>query len=269
MPEPITTVGAGAIIAYLSKDGMQKLLGPTADYLGGGLKDFTQRRIESIARIFERAEQKLGDQINLPGEVPPKVLKAVLDEGSFANDLLAVEYFGGILASSRTEGGRDDRGVRVAKILDSLSTYQLRTHYLIYVAISELFRNKELNFDPDGVERMQIFIPYADYFAAMDFNTGELEQISQIMSHVFHGLGNDGLIDDTWMYADKETISKHYPRAESGGIILNPSAQGAELFLWAFGHSDKYLDYIFNSNFNPSIPCDINTIKNCKATRFP
>lgn len=38
MSEPITTVGLGAIAAYLGKDGLAKLLGPTAEYLGGELQ---------------------------------------------------------------------------------------------------------------------------------------------------------------------------------------------------------------------------------------
>jgi hypothetical protein len=42
MPEPITTVGLSAIAAYLGKDGLEKLLGPTAEYLGSGLRDLVQ-----------------------------------------------------------------------------------------------------------------------------------------------------------------------------------------------------------------------------------
>jgi len=83
MPEPLTTVGLGAVAAYLGKDGIQKLLGPTADYLGQGLRDFTQKRAQTIGQIFQKAESKLGTKLDTPGEVPPKVLKAVLDEGSF------------------------------------------------------------------------------------------------------------------------------------------------------------------------------------------
>lgn len=98
MTDPVTTIGIGAVAAYLGKDGLQKLLGPTADYLGAGLKDFTQKRVEAIGRIFASAQSKLGDKAEKPGEVPPKVLKSVINEGSYASDPLAVEYFGGILA---------------------------------------------------------------------------------------------------------------------------------------------------------------------------
>ena len=100
MVEPITTVGLGAAAAYLTKDGIAKLLGPTAEYLGDGLRDYTKRRAENISRIFQKASEKLGNRIETPGEVPPRVLKAVLNEGSFCDDELAAEYFGGVLASS-------------------------------------------------------------------------------------------------------------------------------------------------------------------------
>ncbi len=55
MPEPITTVGLGAIAAYLGKDGLEKLLGPTADYLGGGLKDFTEKRMHNIGQNLQKS----------------------------------------------------------------------------------------------------------------------------------------------------------------------------------------------------------------------
>lgn len=253
MPEPITTFGVGALAAYLGKDGIQKLLGPTADYLGKGLRDFTQRRIETIGRIFTTAEKRLGAKINCPGEVPPKVLKTVLDEGSFSNSDLAVEYLGGILASSRTEEGRDDRGARIAKTVDSLSNYQLRCHYLVYSTIRVLFQDKGLSMNMHDRPKMQIFIPYTGFFAAMDFSQAEMGQITSLLSHIFFGLHGDSLLEGNWQYADKDNIAKVFAAAQEGGIICQPSALGTEIFLWAFGEADKDLNYIFSTEFNPLI----------------
>ena len=50
--EPVTTIGIGAITAYLGKDGLTKILGPTADYLGGELKVFTQKRVDILVRFL-------------------------------------------------------------------------------------------------------------------------------------------------------------------------------------------------------------------------
>lgn len=251
MTDPITTVGLGAVAAYLGKDGLEKLLGPTAAYLGDGLRDFTQKRAEAIGKIFKSAQTKLGDKVNTPGEVPPKVLRVVVNEGSYAKDPLEVEYFGGILASARTEGGRDDRSARLAKAVDALSTYQLRTHYLIYATVRSLFADRGLPFNMDGRPKMKIFISIQDYVAGMDFDQREKQQIEQMLSHVFLGLHADNLIENMWQYGPKEHMAKLWCAAPSDGIICQPSALGAELFLAAHGCADMPLDHLFNASLPP------------------
>lgn len=267
MPDPLTTVGLGALAAYLGKDGIQKLLGPTADYLGQGLREFTQKRAQTIGQIFQKAESKLGTKLDTPGEVPPKVLKAVLDEGSFSNDSLAVEYLGGILASSRTEHGRDDRGARMAKVMDALSTYQLRTHYLIYATVRALFSGSGLSLNMEGRPKMQIFIPFPSFFAAMDFSDAELGQLNSLLGHIFFGLHGDNLLEGDWQYGNKDSIVKLFAGATDGGIVCQPSALGGELFLWAFGHADKPLDYLFTPEFSPIVEGLPNTIQGACATK--
>ncbi len=60
---------------------VEKLLGPTADYVGTGLKNWAEKRVTNASRIFEKAAEKLGSRIDEPGAVPPRVLKEILDEG--------------------------------------------------------------------------------------------------------------------------------------------------------------------------------------------
>lgn len=255
MAEPITTLGFGALAAYLGKDGLQKILGPTADYLGGGLKDFTQKRMEAVGHIFVSAQGKLGNKADTPGEVPPKVLKTVLNEGSYSNDPLAIEYFGGILASARTEGGRDDRSARFAKMVDALSTYQLRAHYLIYATIRKLFSDRGLIFNREARAKMQIFIPFESFAGAMAFDHNELAQADQLVNHIFFGLSADSLIE-SMQYGPKENIVTAFPKAESSGIVCTPSALGAELFLSAFGLAEQRLEFIFAPEL-PAGPHDV------------
>ena len=205
MPEPITAIGLGAIAAYLGKDGLGKLLGPTADYLGGELQEFTKKRIENVGKIFSTAEEKLGDDINNPGQVPPKVLKTIVNEGSYCEDSLAVDYFGGILASSRTELGRDDRGARIARILDGMSTYQIHSHYIIYSLIRKLFSDSGYFFNLEDRHKMLLFIPMNVYISSMKFDEKELEQFSSILNHTLFGLDNDDLIE-TFQYGSEDDI---------------------------------------------------------------
>ncbi len=253
MPEPITTVGLGAIAAYLGKDGLAKLLGPTADYLGGELQEFTKKRIENIGKIFGKAEEKLGDNINKPGHVPPKVLKTIVNEGSYCEDSVAVDYFGGILASSRTELGRDDRGARIAKILDAMSTYQIRSHYLVYSLIRKLFSDSGYLFNQEDRHKMELFIPMNVYIASMQFDEKEMEQFNAILNHSFFGLSNDDLIE-TFQYGPEDHIKKHCPDASSDGILVTPSAFGAELYLWGYGEGNKDLSYVLSDSELKDLP---------------
>lgn len=48
MPEPTTLAATGMTVAYVSKDLLSKLLGPTADYLGGELAN----SVEKLSRIL-------------------------------------------------------------------------------------------------------------------------------------------------------------------------------------------------------------------------
>ena len=122
-----------------SKDLVLRVLGPTAEYLGAGLADWTKRSVENTGRIFQKAVEKLGTRINEPGGVPPKVLKGILENAPFCDDELAAEYFGGVLAASRSGIERDDRGAAFLALVDRLSAYQLRSHFLFYEMIRVLY----------------------------------------------------------------------------------------------------------------------------------
>ena len=269
MPEPITTVGVGVIAAYVGKDAIVRILGPTADYLGVELKNFVQKRKEQVGRIFLNAEKKLGNKLNNSGQVPPKVLRTILNEGSFSDNDIAVEYFGGVLASSRTEVGRDDRGARMAKMIDNLSAYQLRTHYLIYSTIAEMFSDRGNSFGlSENRGKMQIFVPFLDYLSVMGFSHQELSN-GQMLSHIFHGLGADGLIEHGWQFGNQEALVAFVRNGNipGDGIVCTPSALGVELLLWAFGHGDKELDFALTPDFLPKIEGIPRSVPNSVPTK--
>lgn len=253
MPEPVTTIGLSAIAAYLGKDGLEKLLGPTAEYLGDGLRDLAQKRITNIGRILENGFRKSGEKLQVRGSVPPKLLKHVIDDGSFADSDVEIEYLGGILASSRTDTDRDNRSIRFAKMIDSLSNYQLLSHYLIYRTVKDLFSGSGISANHEGRSRMKIFIPFPSFAHAMKMSSSELSKADAILGHVFFGLYDDGLIEDRFQYGPKENIEREYPEADNEGIICQPSATGVQLFLWAFGKGDSMHDEIFEPGFDPKI----------------
>ena len=75
------------------------------------------------------------------GQVPPKVLKNLLDEAPWIDDSLMAEYFGGIVASSYGTRTRDDRAVALQNTLQSLSTYTLRRRYICHREFYLAFRD--------------------------------------------------------------------------------------------------------------------------------
>lgn len=220
----------------VTREVVSKIVGPTAEYLGEELKGWTERRIHNVGRIFQKTEQKLGDRIEQPGSVHPKVLKEILDDGSFADDDLAAEYFGGVLASSRTGVPRDDRGAAFAKDVASLSTYQLRMHYHLHVGFRSVLKGRDLHSQRERTWRhLEMFIPLTTYLDFMEFSEVELGIVPQLLTHSMVGLENQGLIAAEWRTGLVEHLRRSWPQVPDSGILVTPSSRGVELFLWAHG----------------------------------
>lgn len=251
----ITTGAATAgVIAYLSKDGINKLLGPTLDYFGNEIKDFTEKRHENLDRIISNARKKVGDTLDEKGAVPPKVFKRIVDDGSLTDDPVSAEYFGGVLASSRTPTGRDDRGARVADSITKMSSYQLLAHFIIYSSLLEKVKSSDAGLtDPSTRSRFYIYFEATSFMHSMKFS--KTENANSIMSHVFHGLHTDGLIGDHWGYGSIDDLKKMglHPKGECPQILVKPTVWGIELFLWACGEGERNAGYFSSPSFNPCI----------------
>ena len=148
-----------------TKDLVSKILGPTAEYIGEGIKTWTEKRVNNVRRIFANAAKKLGDRIDSDGQVPPRILRGILEEGSVTDDPLAADYFGGVLASSRTSIGRDDRGATIISLLSRLSAYQIRTHYVLYSVIRDMYLGGSYQFDALE-ERTNFLLLFLSLFTA-------------------------------------------------------------------------------------------------------
>lgn len=227
----LAILGGGA----LSKDVVGRMLGPTADYVGEGLRDWTARRTENIQRIFRKAHGRIPpEQLDQPGTVPPRVLKEVLEAGAFTEEDLAAEYLGGILASSRTEGGRDDRAASAAATIGRLSTYAIRTHYIVYAATRGLVAGGDVDFrvQPGG----QVFLPTNAYVEAMELSDEERTDYMGIVSHVLLSLSREDLVGSTWSVGSPEHLRSKVSNRDFAehGLVVTPSQNGIALF--AAGH---------------------------------
>ena len=99
---------------------------------------------------------------------------------------------------------------------------------------------------------MEVFLPSEGYVTSMEF-TEEERNNPQILDHIWHGLYSDDLIGDQWVYGNQEDLQAFVRGVPSAGIICQPSALGAELFLWAFGYGDKPLDYVLSGDLKAEI----------------
>jgi hypothetical protein len=222
---------------------IEKVLGPTAEYLGTGLRDFAQHRVDNVKRIFQKASAFLGDKPPDGQAVPPRVLRDVLNDGSYRDDELTASYYGGILASSRSGISRDDRGAAFTALVGRLTTYQLRAHYILYRTINALYFNTNRNLQDSGPRAAcRTFLPMQDYMTAMQPQPGE--PVAAFVAHVFFGLLREALIESDFRFGPHEDIKSKFPTAESGGLLFQPSALGIELFLWATGNSSLEINAI-------------------------
>jgi hypothetical protein len=118
---------------------IESVLGPTAKEIG---QDLRTLYIKGRDLILRKAFKKLknpndGKKANL------RVARDVFWNGSFTDEAICAEYFGGILASSRSEDGKDDSGIFFLDIIKSLSSSQLKMHYIIYRTLNKILVTNE------------------------------------------------------------------------------------------------------------------------------
>jgi hypothetical protein len=227
----------------------EKILGPTSDYIGEQIKEWTTKKINNTANIFKNAQKKLGEDINNDGKVPPKVLKGILEDGAWCEEELQIEYFGGVLASSRSGISRDDRGAYFTSLISRLTTYQLRTHYLFYKCLKANFDGEIMNIGNNDVRnKLQMFIPMETYYKAMDFTNDEIPNIANLMTHSMFGLVKEDLIGQHFNYGGVEYLKKFFEEVPNQGIIFYPTALGVELMMWAYGYGKKPISHFFDIN---------------------
>lgn len=216
-----------------------KVLGPTASYLGEAAKTWTEARVTNVRNIFDSAFKKLSDDRRETGSVPPRVLKAIMDDGSYCDDALITEYYGGVLASSKSGISRDDRGATFSSLIGRLSAYQVRAHYVLYMILKIIFKGEKINPGlPDGRNKMATFIPLDVFITSMDFQPDETDNLPSLLSHIIVGLVKENLIDSNYQFGEMEHLKKVYPAADQGGIIFGPSVYGLELFYWSQAQSE-------------------------------
>jgi hypothetical protein len=121
-------------IALPGEWALQKVFGPALTEIGEDLKKlYAKGRDKLVAAAYRKIKDpEDGKQANL------RVTRDVLWNGAFTEDEVCAEYFGGILASSRSADGKDDGVIQFVDVIKSMSAKQLRLHYTIYNCLNKL-----------------------------------------------------------------------------------------------------------------------------------
>lgn len=232
--DPLTVAGTGLAILG-SKDILTKVLGPSADYVGGELRGLIEKCNINLDQVFGNATSKLGERLEAPGGVSPRVLKHVFDDGRFAEEEIVVEYYGGLLAGSKTQSGKDDSAIPFLAKVQRMSAYQLRLHFLFYSELLRIHRDTPANLGSGVVwPKCALILPHAMFIAALPQEELIQKDYWKIMSHAAAGLYNEGLVS-SYEYGPIESHRGLFEEPPENGIYLAPSFVGAELFMWAVG----------------------------------
>jgi hypothetical protein len=219
----------------------RKLFGGSLDVVGEALERWTRSRLENVGRITENALKKSGTDLETPGVVPARVAMRVFDEGSYSDDAVVTEYLGGVLASSRTAQGRDDRGNTWTKLVAGLSTYELRYHYICYRLLRDHVVGDDLNLHDMGfVQSLALYIPREEMDLAMDFEPDEDSWV--IRDHCEYGLMREQLLAEVWTYTDIQDMQRLWRDAPEPGALCFPSTFGILLYMWAHGAGTRDLN---------------------------
>lgn len=149
----------------------KKILGPTLDAIGDDLASCYKF---GINRILASAYRKI-DNVDDGKAANLRVTHDILRNGAFSTDGFVLEYFGGLLASSRSESGWRDDVTPFADVAKSLSSSQLKLHYNIYFSLEQLaLRDPEIrrssSSGSDAVKSKVLYMYYRDLDAAIHLN---------------------------------------------------------------------------------------------------
>ena len=148
---------------------IQRVLGPVLSELGDDLKRLYAAGRDKILAVAVRKVPDPDDGLraNL------RVTRDVLWNGAFTEDEVCAEYFGGILASSRSEDGSNDHVIQFVDVTKSLSAKQLHLHYVIYNRLNKLLASSQESINVGMGDEIQ---PKKVWFSALELtNTLDLQ----------------------------------------------------------------------------------------------
>lgn len=128
--EDIIVTGGVATAAYVA----QQLFGKTLAEMGDDLNKIYKANRD---KILSNAAKKVTDP-NDGAKPNLRVARDVIWNGAVTDDEVCAEYFGGLLAASRSDDGKDDSVLIYVDCIKALSSKQLHLHFVIYNSLHKM-----------------------------------------------------------------------------------------------------------------------------------
>jgi hypothetical protein len=242
MPEPIIgtvlakAIGAGADSASqkMATGLFARVLGPSADEIGEALRRYTAYKLRNVGRIVEDADAKSSAN-PVGGIVNARLAYILLEEGSLCDDELMANYLGGVLAGSRSPDGRDDRAIAWSRVITSLSSLQIKAHYLLYREWAARLRGVPINRMMNiNLYKVRMNLELDEFLDALTSSTDVEREAA--LNHSIAGLARMGLINEKYWWVSHgklDFIALGRPFKRTLSVQATPT--GLELYGWAQG----------------------------------
>jgi hypothetical protein len=207
--------------------GGSALLGPSAILVGSRLANATEWTLDNVERMFRRATDRSKGSTD---PVNPRVLARTVDEASVSDDEVMAEYLGGVLASSRTADGKDDRGVAFVASVGRLSSSTLALHYACYAHAAVALAGADVNPQMETeLQSHRVFIGLEALFATARISDGTA------LSHGLFAMNSTGLLTGFVSGSPEHLRANGVPYAAEHGLLYQLTFAGIELFMWGMG----------------------------------
>lgn len=236
-PATAAILAAGASVNPLGRL-LDRVFGGSVDAVGDALTRFTAHRLRNIGRIVANADKKLGDAGEAAGAVHPRVAGRILDEGSWCDDDIMVEYLGGVLAAARTDDESDDRGAMFAGLISRMSSYAIRLHYVYYQTLHQVAHGWPIQLglgSEDERLRLSLCLPFEALKPAL-FPGGTWQ--NTYFMHALVTLLREDLLNTQGSAAGAPDFLPEWARSTGPAMVAAPSLVGIEM--WLFSHGKRH-----------------------------
>lgn len=194
----------------------KKLLWPTLDQIWDDFKKLYEKWRDFI---IKKATSKVKNMDNQE-MTNFRVTKEVFWNWSFTDEAICAEYFGWILAASRTTDGRDDSGIYYLDIIKWLSSKQLHLHYALFHSLGKLLQQNP--------EKQKVNLGQSNEIQSLKvyFSFIELSNLWLNIDLDFEALFRKWLIAEYKSDTEKVKENEHLPYC-----MFAPTTLGVQLYM--------------------------------------